>query len=107
MDVRVGGEWRFVSQKDGNEFAFHGVYKEIKEPEFITWTFNFEPMPGHELIETITFEEIEGGKTKIKTMSQFNTLSDLEGMVSFGMEAGAAETWDRLNELVKKMQAET
>ena len=40
MEVKVGGAWRFIHQdKDGKEYVFYGVYKEIKEPEQITWTF--------------------------------------------------------------------
>ncbi len=108
MEVKPGGKWRFIHKgKDEKgqdfEYAFNGVFKEVKEPEFITWTFNFEPIGlGHELTETVRFEEIEGGKTKVSTVSRFTTSEDLEGMVGSGMEKGAEETWDRLAELVEK-----
>jgi len=104
MDVKPGGKWRFVHKDEkGSTFAFNGVYKEIKKPESITWTFNFEPIgPGHELTETVTFEEIEGGKTKVSTTSHYNSIEDLEGMMQSGMEAGATESWDRLEELLTK-----
>ncbi len=33
-DAKPGGAWRFVSRgPDGNEFAFHGVYREVVKPE--------------------------------------------------------------------------
>lgn len=102
MDVRVGGKWWYLTKDaEGNEFAFHGEYKEIVEPKRITWTFEFEPMAGHIFTETITFEEVEDGKTKVTTQSVFDSLEDLDGMLQSGMEDGATETWDRLEGLVR------
>ncbi len=107
MEVKPGGKWRYLNKDDkGETFAFYGEFKELKEPESITWTFNFEPIgPGHEITETVTFEEIEDGKTRIKTVSHYNTIEDFEGMLNSGMEAGATETWDRLGELLQGMKA--
>jgi len=104
MDFRVGGEWRFISKDDqGNESAFHGVYKEIQEPKLISDTFNFEPIgPGHELLETMVLEDLGNGKTKATSTSKYNNIQDLEGMVNAGMEGGAVETWERLAELVER-----
>jgi uncharacterized protein YndB with AHSA1/START domain len=102
MDVRVGGVWRFIHRDaEGNEYAFNGVYKGIESPKRLTYTFEFEPMTGHVSIDTITFEELPDGKTKITARTTFDTLEDLEGMLRSGMEAGAVETWDRLEELVQ------
>lgn len=108
MDVRDGGEWRYVQKgPDENgqdaEYAFYGMYKEVKEHESITWTFNFEPIgPGHEITETVYFKDLGDGKTKIRTVSHYNTIEDLEGMVQSGMEDGAVQTWDRLEELAQQ-----
>lgn len=104
MDFRAGGEWRFVQtdSTDGSVFAFRGVFKEIKEPEYITWTFEFEPMPGHISTETVYFEEVEEGKTKITTVSSYKTIEDLEGMAQSGMEEGANEGWDRFEKILEK-----
>ena len=106
MEVKASGAWRYI-QKDeqGNEYGFNGVYKEVNKPELISDTFNYEPIgPGHELRETLRLEELEGGKTKITSISYYNTIEDLEGMVASGMEAGARESWDRLDELLEKMK---
>lgn len=107
MEVKVGGVWRYI-QKDveGNEFAFNGVYKEVMPPDRLTYTFEFEPMAGHISTETMTFEELPGGKTKITTRTTFESLEDLEGMLQSGMESGAVETWDRLEELLAETRKE-
>lgn len=101
MDLKVGGVWRYI-QKDaeGNEYAFNGVFKQVAPPERLTYTFEFEPMAGHISTETITFEALPEGKTRILTRTVFDTLEDLEGMLQSGMEGGAVETWDRLEELL-------
>jgi hypothetical protein len=43
-----------------------------------------------------------GGRQKITSTSYYNTIEDL-GMLQSGMEAGAIETFDRLDELLAKM----
>lgn len=102
MDVRPGGEWRFVQRDaDGNEWGFHGEYLEITPVERLVQTFEFEGMPGHVVEDTAVFEDL-GGKTRITTTSLFATPEDRDGMIQSGMESGANESWDRLAELVEK-----
>ncbi len=109
FDPKPGGSWRIShtgKDETGQEasYAFYGEFKEIKEPESITWTFNFEPIgPGHEVTETITFEDLGNGQTKSSVVSRYKSLEDLEGMLQSGMEQGANETWDRLEELITSM----
>jgi uncharacterized protein YndB with AHSA1/START domain len=106
MDAKSGGQWRFV-QRDaaGNEYAFHGVYHEVRSPERIINTFEFEGMPGHVSLETCTLEEING-KTKMTGRSVYQTVEDRDGMLKSGMEEGVFETMDRLAELLTKLQSE-
>jgi uncharacterized protein YndB with AHSA1/START domain len=103
MDVRPGGDWRFV-QRDagGNEFAFHGIYHEVTPSERLVYTFEFEGMPGHILLETVTFEE-QGGKTLMTDQSVFQSVADRDGMLSSGMEQGASESMERITELLAKI----
>jgi uncharacterized protein YndB with AHSA1/START domain len=104
MDVRPGGLWRYIQHDDsGNQYAFNGVYREVVPPERVSYTFEFEGMPGHITIETLLFEEVDG-KTKLTSTSDFETLEDLEGMLQSGAEQGATITWDRLAELISSLQ---
>ena len=106
MDVRPGGVWRFVHRApDGGVYAFNGVFREIAPPKRLVYTFNYEGAPGHEAVETVTFEEAEGGKTKMTDHMLFETREERDGMLNSGMEEGAAETIDRLAELLKELQA--
>jgi uncharacterized protein YndB with AHSA1/START domain len=102
LDVRVGGAWRIVhTDSTGAEYAFNGVYKELDEPNKISQTFEWEGMPGHILVETSTFEDLGDGTTKVSTVSQYDNIEDLEGMVATGMETGAVEGTEQLAELVE------
>jgi uncharacterized protein YndB with AHSA1/START domain len=103
MEVKPGGTWRIVQRdEDGNEYAFHGEYREVTPPERLVNTFIFEGYPDVEVIETYEFEDIDG-KTRIVSTSVFPTQEALDGMVQSGMESGARETWERLTELLSTL----
>ena len=102
METRSGGQWRFVQHdQDGKEFAFHGVYHEIKEPERVVSTFEWEGMPGHVLMETIVFDDMNG-RTRVTDSSVFQTVEDRDGMVKTGMEEGSYESGERFAEVLAK-----
>lgn len=104
MEVREGGRWRYVqTDPEGNEYAFHGVYHSIEAPERIVWTFEWEGMPGHVILESYTFEEV-GGKTKVTTQSVFQSVEDRDGMLASGMEEGSVELMDRMEALLAQLQ---
>ena len=103
MDFKVGGAWRFVSQgQDGKEHAFRGEFKEIDEPKKIVRTFEYEPIPGHIMTESVVFEPTDDGSTKQITVSKFLNVDDLNGMVGMGMEHGAEAGLDRLAKVVEE-----
>jgi uncharacterized protein YndB with AHSA1/START domain len=103
MEARKGGIWRYVQRDaDGNEFAFYGVYHAVVAPDRIVSTFEFEGMPGHVLLSTLTLEEIDG-KTRVTESSVFQSVEDRDGMLQSGMEGGASESWDRFEALLKAL----
>jgi len=102
MDIRPGSVFRIVQRDpEGNEYAFHGIYHEVAPPERVVRTFEFEGMPGHVSLETMTLEDL-GGKTKLTAKSVFQTVEDRDGMYESGMEEGVNESMERLDELLAK-----
>src|SRR5215212_8542452 len=102
LDLRPGGEWRFVQKSpDGAEYGFRGEYQEDVPPVRFTTTFEFERMPGHILVETFSFTETNG-ITTLTTVATYDSQEDLDAMVGSGMEVGAAESYDRLEEFLAK-----
>jgi uncharacterized protein YndB with AHSA1/START domain len=102
MDVRPGGSWRFVQRDaDGREEAFHGVYHTILPSKQLAYTFEWEGLPGHVLFETVTLEDLPGGRTRMLDSLVFQTVEDRDGMLQTGMEGGASESTERLAELLR------
>ena len=106
MDFRPGGKYRFLHRgPDGlEEHGFRGEYREIVPPEKIAWTFEWEGMPGHISLDTLTLEDLGGGRTKLVSHSRFDSKEDRDGMLQSGMEEGAGETYDRLAEFVQTLK---
>jgi uncharacterized protein YndB with AHSA1/START domain len=104
-DFRPGGKWRIVHRTEGEEDqGFRGEFREIAPPEKIVWTFEWEGMPGHVSVETLTLEARDG-KTLLKATSVFDSAEDRDGMVQSGMEEGMIETYERLDEYLEKLKA--
>lgn len=107
VDFRPGGAWRIVHRgADGQEFAFRGEHWEIVRPERIVRTFEWEGLPGHVSVETLTLEERDGVTTLTST-SVFDSVEDRDGMLESGMEGGANETMDRLEEYLQVLRERT
>lgn len=106
-EVRDGGTWRYVhTDAQGNEYGFHGVFHGTPSPDAIVQTFEFEGVPGHVKLDTITLEQQEGGaRTLMRTVSSFQSVEDRDGMVATDMERGVRDSADRLEELLAKLQA--
>lgn len=104
LDVRPGGAWRFEqTAPDGTVFAFIGTYIEVDEPEKLVNTFGLEGMfEDKTVIETHRFDERDG-KTHYSCITRFDSVDDRDGMVASGMEAGAQESMNQLEELLGEL----
>ena len=104
VDLRVGGTYRYVHRApDGQEYGFHGEYREIDAPRRLVATFVFEPMPDHEAVDTLTMEEVDGG-TLVTTTTRHASFEARDGHVAGGMETGMSEGYERLDALVATLQ---
>ena len=93
MDVRTGGDWRFVMRNsDGSETGFRGTYREVTPPERIVQTFEWEGMPGHVSVETAS-SRTSATARRSSTTSIFHTTEERDGMLGSGMEGGMNETY--------------
>jgi len=104
LEVKDGGEWRFVGTGPDGEWDFHGKFKEIKEPESITWTFTWEGNDGEPSVETLHFEEMDG-KTRLWSVAKYATKEDRDAMTEADMESGVRAGYKYLAELLEKMKS--
>ncbi len=104
FEARPGGVWRIV-QRDptGKEHGFHGVFHEVVPNERIVQTFEYEGTPGHVALQTDLIEE-RSGKTVVNTVTVFQSPEDRDGMIASGMERGAKESTERLNDLLDEIR---
>jgi uncharacterized protein YndB with AHSA1/START domain len=98
MEFHVGGAFRCLMRSpEGSEHRMHGVYREIIEPEKISfsWTWIDEDgHPGHETLVTVTLAEAgnDGAQTKLTlhhAVFESVTARDAHGV-------GWTECFDRL-----------
>jgi uncharacterized protein YndB with AHSA1/START domain len=105
FDLRDGGTWRYLHSDDtGNAYGFHGVFHGDPSPEGIVQTFEFEGAPGNVQMDTVTFEDHDGGTT-VRTNSVFQSVEARDAMYESGMAEGMSEGYERLEELLAKLPA--
>ncbi len=104
VDFRVGGAWRFVLRTpSGREVGMSGVYREIVPPERTVHTESFDDYPGDCQITTVLSEQ--AGKTTLTATALYESKEIRDAVIKSGMEDGAAETYDRLAELLPSLAA--
>ncbi|MFF2275694.1 SRPBCC family protein [Agromyces sp. NPDC058126] len=106
MDIE---RWDFVSQggyryvhtdEKGDAWAFNGTFHSVRENELAIQTFEFEGYPDVVAIESMTFEDLGDGRSKLRIHSVYPTVEARDGMVASGMETGLTEGYARLDGLV-------
>jgi uncharacterized protein YndB with AHSA1/START domain len=100
MEVERGGHWRFVEHSPDGVHGFEGRFREVSPPERLSYTFEWDGMPGHVVVDTITLEDLGNGRTKVVTTGLFLTAEDRDGMVSSGMAEGVNQSYAALDRLL-------
>lgn len=96
-----GGRWSYVhSDGHGGDFGFRGSFHTVRPDEVIIQTFEFEGVPDVVTVETLRFEDLGGGRSRVLGHSVFPTVEARDGMVREGMERGVREGYEKLDELL-------
>jgi len=107
IDLRVGGVYRYVWRRDsdGSEMGMGGVYREIVSPERLVATEKFDQAwyPGESVSTTVFVGQ--GGKTTITQTVLYQSREARDAILKSGMEKGVAASYDRLAELLAKLEA--
>jgi uncharacterized protein YndB with AHSA1/START domain len=98
-DARTGGSWRFVQARDGEEFGFHGCFHEIRDDRIVQ-TFTYEGQPDGVALETMIFEDLGDGRTRMHASSLCGSFEDRDGWLQSGMETGVHEGYAKLDQLL-------
>jgi uncharacterized protein YndB with AHSA1/START domain len=99
VDLRVGGTFRFVLRgPDGTTMGMRGIYRELVPPERSVHTESFDDYPGESLVTSVLVEG--GGKTTLTATVLYPSQEVRDAVIKSGMEHGAAESYDKLAELL-------
>ena len=107
IDLRVGGQWRYVMVAEGGfEVAFHGEYHEIVPNEKLVNTEIFEGAPeAGAAIVTCTFDDTGDGGTRLHMLTSVDSKEIRDTIIATGMEGGAQEGLDILEEIAIELNA--
>jgi uncharacterized protein YndB with AHSA1/START domain len=98
-DARTGGSWRYVAVRDGTEYGFRGCFHEVR-PDLIVQTFTFEGEPDGVALETLRFEDLGDGRTRLRTQSLVDSFAGRDAWLRSGMEVGVDEGYAKLDRML-------
>ena len=100
FDCRSGGSFRYVMSSNGNEFGFHGCFHEVRPSSLIVQTFTFEGQPDGVALERVVFDDLGGGRTRLRATSMVESFADRDAWIAGGMQEGVREGYERLDTLL-------
>ena len=107
IDLRPGGAWRFVNRTPkGDLVAFYGVYREVAPPERVVFTEIFEQFPDTESVVTAVLTE-ENAKTRLTATVLYPSIEVRDLVLGTGMARGAGISYDRLEDVVARLEAQS
>jgi uncharacterized protein YndB with AHSA1/START domain len=102
IDLRPGGAWHFVWRRaNGTQMEMRGVCREVAPPERLVST---EAWGGDwpETLNTLVLSE-ENGKTTMTQTILYPSKEARDAALQTGMKDGVAQSYDRLEEHLRKM----
>ncbi|WP_045878515.1 SRPBCC family protein [Pseudofrankia sp. DC12] len=103
-DARTGGSWRYVGARVGVEHAFHGSFHEVG-PARLIQTFTYEGAPNQVALETMWFEDLGDGRTRLHAQSLVDSFESRDAFLNSGMETGVEQGYLKLDALLRAMDA--
>lgn len=101
-DARDGGSWRYIAARDGQEFEFRGCFHTVAEDKIVQ-TFTFEGMPDAVSLETLWFEDLGDGRTRLHGQSLVDSFEGRDAWLASGMETGVDQGYAKLDALVREL----
>lgn len=103
-DCRTGGSYRYAALREGEEIAsFYGSFHEVRPSERIVQTFTWEGLPDAVCLETLTLQELPGGRTLLTGLTVVESMEAQRGMMASGMEVGINEGYAKLDKILEEL----
>lgn len=98
-DARSGGSYRFLNRRGEETYAFRGCFHTVR-PDRLVQTFTWEEMPDSVSLDTMTFEDLGDGWTRMHSTSLLESFEARDGMLASGMESGINDGYEKLDGLL-------
>jgi uncharacterized protein YndB with AHSA1/START domain len=98
-DATSGGSWRYVSVRDGTEYGFHGCFHEVRVDRIVQ-TFTYDGEPDGVSLGTMWFEDLGGGRTRLRTQSLVDSFEARDAWLRSGMEVGLNQGYAKLERMI-------
>jgi uncharacterized protein YndB with AHSA1/START domain len=98
-DCRTLGSYRYICEHEGVEHGFRGTFPEVGDDRIVQ-TFTWEGMPEAIALETLRFEDLGDGTTRLHAQSLCDSIEGRDGMLSSGMDTGVHEGYAKLDALL-------
>jgi len=100
-DARTGGGYRYsIWRGDEQVASFYGSFHEVRPSQRLVQTFTFLGEPDGVSLETVTFDDLDDGRTRVTTLSVVESLEIRDAIIRSGMEAGVVDSYDQLDALL-------
>jgi len=98
-DATTGGRWRYVAARDGEEYGFHGCFHEVGDDRIVQ-TFTYDGQPDGVALETLWFEDLGDGTTRLHAQSLVDSFEGRDQFLASGMQVGVEQGYAKLDALV-------
>lgn len=103
FEIERGGHWRMIEHTPTGAHGFEGRFREVSPPDRLIQTFEWDGMPGHVAVNSMTLQDLGNGRTKLVTVSLFHTAAERDGMLKSGMEAGVNQSYAALDNVLASL----
>jgi uncharacterized protein YndB with AHSA1/START domain len=98
-DATEGGSWRYRLDHGDDSQSFRGSFHTLR-PDRIVQTFTWEGRPDDVALQTLTFEDLGDGRTRLHGQSLCDSFEDRDAWLRSGMETGVNDGYAKLDDLL-------
>ena len=95
----AGDRQRYAGVRGDEHYGFHGCFHEVRTDRIVQ-TFTFDGMPDDVSLETLTFEDLGDGRTRLHAQSLCDSIEGRDAWLSSGMDTGVNDGYARLDALL-------
>ena len=90
------------TRRDGEEYGFHGCFHEVGEDRIVQ-TFTFDGQPDGVALETLRFEDLGDGRTRLRAQWLVDRFEGRDQWLASGVETGVDEGYAKLDAIIGEL----